>query len=103
MNIKKLTKEDSILWFYLFGWEIVRIKTMAPVVVTRDNNTGSERTLSRKERDRGNSKNRTRLLQVTIVVDTLAEQQGRSISSYPLSEIFITFCIFEFIYHLLSV
>ena len=21
MNIQKLTKEDSILWFYLFGWE----------------------------------------------------------------------------------
>ena len=41
---------------------IVRIETTAPVVVTRDNNTGSDRALTRQEQDIDDRTNQILLL-----------------------------------------
>ena len=54
---------------------IVRIKKMTPVVVTIDKNNGSERSMTRQERDRDDIMQRIRLLRITILVDTLAHHQ----------------------------
>ena len=45
----------------------------------------------RQDQDSDDSMQRIRFLRVTIVVDTLDRQQGRSLPNQPLSEIFITF------------
>ena len=87
---------------YVFG-DIMRIKTITPLLVTRDNNTGSKRTLKRQERDSNNSMQQIRLLWFTIVVDTLAQHQGRSLPSQPLSEIFLTLWIVYLVFFLLTV
>ena len=83
--------------------ELARIETTTSLVATRDNDTGSERTLMRQKQDRDNSMQRIRLLQVTITVDTLSHHQGRSLPSQPLSEIFLYFCIVDLVFCLLTV
>ena len=72
-------------------FDIVRIETTTPVVLTRDNSIGSDRTLKRQERDKDDSTQRILLIRVTILVDTLAQYQGRSLTSQLLSKIFLTF------------
>ena len=76
---------------------------MKPVVATGDNDIGSERTLKMQKRDRGNIMQRVRFIQVTTVVDTLAQQQGISLPSHPLSEIFLTFWIVDLVFCLSTV
>ena len=68
MNIKYL---DSIC----VDVNIERIETTRPVVVTIDNNNGSDRSLTRQELDSNVSMQQIRLLRVTIVVDTLDQHQ----------------------------
>ena len=82
---------------------IVSIETTTPVVVTRDKDTGSEKILTRREQYRYYSTQRIHLLRFTIVVDTLAQNQGRSLPSQPLSEIFLTLWIVYLVFFLLKV
>ena len=82
--------------------DIVRIETTTPLVVTRDNDNGSERTLMIKEQYSENITQLIPFLQVTIVVDTLSNHQGRSLPSYPLIEIFLTSRIVDLVFHLLT-
>ena len=56
----------------------------------------------RQERDSDDSTQRSRLLRVTAAVDTLAQNQGRSLPSHPLSEIFLSFFIVDLVFRLLT-
>ena len=76
---------------------------MTPVLVTRDNYTGSEGEFIRQEQYRADSMQQIRLLQVTIAVDTLAQHQGRSLLSQTLREIFLTLWIVDLVFCLLTV
>ena len=75
---------------------------MELVVVTTDNDTGSERTLTRQEQDSYNRMPHIRLIRVTILIDTLDYHQGLSLPSHPLSEIFLTFWIVDLLFYLLT-
>ena len=83
--------------------DIVRIKTTTLVRVTRDNDTVSERTLTRQEQDIGNITQWIRLIKVTVAVDTLAQHKGKSLPIQPLIEIFCTFWIVDLVFLLLTI